>query len=86
MEKNKNKNFENQLFRAMKAAGLLFPISDEQVSEFEHSFGKTEIPLPKELMDSDAFSNLIKSGANESPIKMAAFKKKNDESDEPKIN
>ena len=83
MEKNKSKNFENQLFKAMKAAGLLFPISDEQVSEFERNFGKTEIPLPKELMDSDTFSNLIKSGANESPLKMAAFKNKSDENNEP---
>ena len=56
MEKNSNKkNFSlydaEILNAAFKKFGFLFPETENEIEQFESTFGKTEIELPKHLMD-----------------------------------
>lgn len=75
MKLKKNKTFESQLFHAMESAGLIFPVSDQQVNDFEQRFGETKIPMPFEFQTPNLTTDSVKK--REPLMKMAAFSKKN---------
>lgn len=50
-----NETFERALFTTLKNNGLLFPVTDHQVEEFEKQVGDTKVDLPADLNDSSKF-------------------------------
>lgn len=51
MKKAKEK-FEKIVYDSLKEAGLIFPVTDEEIEQFENKF--TKLPLPARLKDPEA--------------------------------
>ena len=49
MKKVQKESFETIVHESFKEAGLIFPITDEEIEKFEKKF--TRIPLPADLKD-----------------------------------
>jgi hypothetical protein len=71
----KKKSFEDALFNALNAHGLLFPVTDVKVSEYEKELGNTEKQLPNELENPLSFE--VNRG------KLISLKPSNEEVEQP---
>lgn len=52
MKTKAKEKFEKIVYDSLKEAGLIFPITDEEIEQFEDKF--TRLPLPAKLRDPEA--------------------------------
>ncbi len=69
------KNFEKQIYNCMKASGMLFPNSDEDVKSFEKNFPSISDIVPDSLTPDKLFEAMRRS-ENAPLVNRAAFKAK----------